>query len=296
MPIDPRIALGFQGIDVGTILLNAQRMQQQRMEMENQKYQMDRRKADDTREDDYRGALGDVLTNGASFTQQPGGPTAEQRAVSANPEGYLSFQGKQLGISAEQLKQYRDTNETAMQLLSGVHDQASYDQAKTVAKNLYAQHGLNIDEMGLPPEYSPETVRDLQMRGMDTAHQVQAIARENKLNWDEYDDQQDNERADKSLQDLSGYREQVIDARRRGQDMVDQRTRRGQDMSSSDRQAAIRQRAEAAKASVQQRSEAAKMRGSGKPASVSAGDGAIIKNPKTGQRMKLQNGQWVPIP
>jgi hypothetical protein len=54
-------------------------------------------------------------------------------------------------------------------------------------------------------------------------------------------------------------------------------------MSSEDRKAAIRQRA-----------EAAKNRGAGK--AVSAGDGAIIRNPKTGQRMKLQNGQWVPIP
>jgi hypothetical protein len=283
MAIDPRIALGFQGIDVGQILARNAELKQRRMEMENQRYLMDRRQADDARTDESRAALGDILTNGGSFTQEPGGPTAEQRAARADPEGYLTFQGKQLDIKADQLKTYRDLNDTAMQIVSGVHDQATYDQAKQVARKLYEQHGMNLDELGLPDQYSPEVVRDLQMRGMDTAQQLQAVARENKLDLDAMNIQEDNQRADRAQQDLRQYRQQRIEAARRQQDLVDSRTRRGQDMSSEDRKAAIRQRA-----------EAAKNRGTGK--AVSAGDGAIIRNPKTGQRMKLQNGQWVPIP
>lgn len=291
MAIDPRIALGFQGIDVGAILQNAQQFQQRKQEMENQRYLMDRRTADDAREDDYRSALGDILTGNGSFAQPRGnvpaeaGPSPQERAMRADPEKYLSFQGKRLDITADQLKGYRDLNDTAMQLLGGVNDQASYDRAKEQAKAIYAQNGADpsvIDK--LPPEYSPEVVKSLQMQGMDTAHQLLQVARENKINWDEYDDQVDNERADKSLQELSGYREQRIAAQKREQDLVDARTRRGQDMSSADRRESVRQRA-----------EAARMRGSGNPARVSAGDGAIIKNPKTGQRLMLKNGQWVPV-
>lgn len=245
-------------------------------------YEMKRRRESDTREDEYRSALGDILTGNGDFGA-PDKSSAQDRAARANPEGYLKFQGQQTEVTARQLKAHRDLNDTAMQLLGGVNDQASYDRARMQAKVLVQRYGGDpamIDS--LPPQYSPELVKSLQMQGMDTHQQLLQVARENKLNWDEYDDQEDNEREDRKVDQLGQYRQQRLETQRRGQDLVDQRTRRGQDMSSSDRKAAI-----------QQRREAAKLRGSGK--AVSAGDGAIIRNPKTGQRMKLQGGKWVPI-
>jgi hypothetical protein len=117
--------------------------------------------------------------------EQPSRSAAYERAVRADPDAFLSFEGKRLNITGKQLESYRDLNDTAMQLLGGVYDQQSYDAAKARAHTLYASHGHDLNEMGLPDQYSPELVRSLQMQGMDTSKQLQAVARENKLNWDE---------------------------------------------------------------------------------------------------------------
>lgn len=144
-------------------------------------------------------------------------PEIEQ-AIRADPEGLLKFQGQRLEVTEKQLKAYRDLNNAAMQLLGGVYDQATYDAAKQRALQLYSQHGHDASEFitGLPAEYSPETVRMLQMQGMDTSRQLQAIARENRLEWDIEDDQLDNERADRNTDSLvNDRRERLKDARNR---------------------------------------------------------------------------------
>ena len=156
--------------------------------------------------------------------------TARERAIRANPEGFLTFEGKRLDISKRQLESYRDLNDTAMQLLGGVHDQSSYEAAKSRAQALYAQHGMDLSSLNLPDQYSPELVESLRLQGMDTAKQMAAIARENRLSWDVEDDQIDNERADRNLASLEGYRSGQLSNARRGQDLADRRARRGQEL------------------------------------------------------------------
>lgn len=64
----------------------------------------------------------------------------------------------------------------------------------------------------------------------------------------------------------------------RGQDLANSRGIRGQDIASRDRQ------------------RGQDMRPKPKPKAIGgAGDGAIARNPKTGERMKLIGGKWVPI-
>lgn len=64
--------------------------------------------------------------------------------------------------------------------------------------------------------------------------------------------------------------------RRRGQDISSSDRQRGQDLSSRDRQ------------------RGQNMRGRGRGRASGGGNTAVIVNPKTGQRMKLENGKWVP--
>jgi hypothetical protein len=143
--------------------------------------------------------------------QQPGHSAAEEAAIRADPKGFLEFQGKRLDVTKGQLENFRTLNDSAMQLLGGVHDDATLQAAKGQARQLYQRFGADpsfIDS--IPDTYSPEMIRDLQMRGMDTAKQLQAVARENRLNWDIEDDQADNTRADRATDSQIGYRSQRL--------------------------------------------------------------------------------------
>lgn len=106
-----------------------------------------------------------------------------ERAIRADPGAFLTFQGKRLDLTKKQFGQYRDLNNMGMQLLGGVHDQATYDAAKQRALQLYSSFGHDASEFigGLPPQYSPETIKMLRLQGMDTAKQLAAIARENNI-------------------------------------------------------------------------------------------------------------------
>lgn len=246
---------------------------------------------------------------------------AYERAVRADPEGFLTFEGNRLDITGKHLKAYRDLNDTAMQLLGGVYDQGSYERAKAEAHNLYARHGMDLNDQNLPDQYSPELVRSLQMQGMDTSKQLQAVARENKLNWDQYDDQEDNSRADT----LAGSTVEDRDARR---EYTRQRVEIARERA---RQAGKGKGAKPPAAAKPPGSEGAvyadianrwldgqpispretrfaqeyesrhtpKGRGPGGGGrggrGSSTADGAIIRNPTTGQRMMLQGGKWVPV-
>jgi hypothetical protein len=137
----------------------------------------------------------------------PGMAQAEKDAINADPDGYLKFKGKQLDLTKSQLKVASDINAQAMQILGGVHDDASLQAAKDQARQLYESYGLDpspIDD--LPDTYDPQTVHDMQMRGMDTSHQLAAIARENRVKIYGDNVEEDNARADRSEQSLEAYR------------------------------------------------------------------------------------------
>ena len=150
-----------------------------------------------------------------------GAMDARSRAIRANPEGFLTFEGKRLQVNEGQLKLLKGVSDFGMQLLGGVYDQASYDAAKQQAAAVYQQHGLELPQ--LPPQYSPEVVNGLRLQGMETDKQLLAIARENKLDWDIQDDIGDNE-------SLNDYRQGQLAIALRGQDIASGDRRRGQDM------------------------------------------------------------------
>lgn len=119
----------------------------------------------------------------ANQPQRPRYSPDEERLIRNDPEGFLTFQGKRIDVTKSQFESLRQLHGTAMQLLGSVHDQPTYDAAKQQAFNLYSSFGHDASEFlgGLPPQYSPETVKMLRLRGMDTSKQLAAVARENSI-------------------------------------------------------------------------------------------------------------------
>jgi hypothetical protein len=138
-----------------------------------------------------------------------------ERMVRADPEKFLTFEGKRLDIDAARLKQMLSLSNAQMQLLGGVHDDASLQRAKEQARQLARQFNFPTDSVdAVPDTYTPELVRSLQMQGMDTQKQLIQVVRENKLDWDIEDDQEDNERADLEAGSRIDYREGSLADRR----------------------------------------------------------------------------------
>jgi len=85
-------------------------------------------------------------------------------------EGVLNFDDKELQRQADELKTYQAINQAAINLMSGVRDQASYDMAKQQAKVIYDRYGHPFPE--LPPVYDPKTVEQLQLQALSAKERL----------------------------------------------------------------------------------------------------------------------------
>lgn len=261
---------------------------------------------EDQRERDARTAHANYLLRpGASAGPTPGfGAAPDDPAFAAfaraDPEAaaqarYREAQtGREQAASArERVRQARELNNFAMQLLGGVRDQATYDAARAQVRARMVGLGADPSEIdAFPPTYSPDLINSLRMQGMDTESQIERLVADRRLQWDITDDEYDNDLAERALrmrgtltmrgQDLASR------DRRRGQDQTDARTRRGQDLSD-----ARGRRGQDLTDSRGRRGQDLRASGAGRRPGR-AGDGAVIVNPTTGQRMRLQGGRWVP--
>lgn len=292
-----------------------------------QREQRTRQRGEWQREDQFRGATADMMLGGgvnalmmpptgagpanpsgmaptgprpfADTAVAMGQPSARERAIRANPEGFLTFEGKRLQINKGDFDNFRSLNDMGMQILGGVSDQPSYEAAKQHAAELYERFGFG-DQVaaflqGLPAEYSPEVVRQLQLQGMDTSKQLQAIARENRLSWDIEDDMTDNERADESAASLDRYRQGQLSNGRRGQDIRSRDTRRGQNLTDArgrrGQNIASRDRQRGQDITDRRVRESAAFRGRyGKVRR----DEPVAVGPN-GQSLVVRNGQWIDV-
>lgn len=206
--------------------------------------------------------------------------------VHSDPEGAMKFLISRSKLGSDHAKALTDQMGLIGQLANGVTDQASYDAALAQAK----QHGF--DTSHLPTEYTPEVVQSIQ-RQAQTAQQYLT------LEHNVADDNTDNAETERhhTADEENTRRGQDMGStdRRRGQDMGSETTRRGQDISSTDRQLGQdythldRMRGQLLTHGDRLRGQDMKGKGGGH-----SGRPAIIVNPKTGQKMKLVNGQWVP--
>lgn len=112
------------------------------------------------------------------------------------------------------------------QLLGGVRDQASYDQARQMA----SQSGIDISQ--LPPQYDPAFVQQAQQKALSASQQVDQMWKQRGYDLDQqkFAYQQQNDSANRGVQ-LRGQDLSADTARRgqdvtvRGQDLTDARTR-----------------------------------------------------------------------
>lgn len=158
------------------------------------------------------------------------------RFVDDDPEGAMEYRKHMQAFSAEQFKQAHNLNNAVLGILSGVVDQGTYDQAKVRARNLYGRLGVNIDDFGLPDEYSPQVVQSLRMQALSGKDQLIQAQRQQKLDADIADDEADNDRQDRNLDSMVADRNARRAEARRYHDQRDATTRRGQDFRTRDTQ------------------------------------------------------------
>lgn len=133
------------------------------------------------------------------------------------------------------------------QLLGGVRDQASYDQARQMA----SQAGIDISQ--LPPQYDPAFVQQAQQKALSASQQVDQMWKQRGYDLDQqkFAYQQQNDSANRGVQ-LRGQ-DLSADTARRGQDI----TMRGQDLTDARTREANAAKAAADKAPTEFQSKAA---------------------------------------
>jgi hypothetical protein len=107
--------------------------------------------------------------------------------------------------TADELKLYSAVNEEQFNLLGGVTDQATWDDARERAADMAERFGLDAPD--LPDEYSPEFVESARLSALSAKQRVDALRSNRKLDADIEDDEADNERADLETGSRIDYRE-----------------------------------------------------------------------------------------
>jgi len=189
-----------------------------------------------------------------------------KRYVEADPDGAMKTLLDRAKLGKEQALALAGQMEWMGRLAQGVTDQASYEQALSVAQS------QGFDTSSLPREFDPRVRDTILAQAMSAKDYL-------KQQHDFTDDEIDNaeQRRHNMATESNARRGQDISSedRRRGQDRASEDRRRGQDKASEDRR----------------RGQDASGARDAEPRGRST---AVIVNPKTGQRMKLVDGKWVP--
>jgi hypothetical protein len=177
---------GITQVDIPGLLGMHQQMKRQRLEdlyrakeIERQDHAEERQAKIDARTDKEYDRTEKVRT-GLSEAYDPNTGTidpvkARATYVAAGDiPGAMSFDKSRLDAQKAELETYAKINENALQLLGGVHDQASYDAARAQAKAMYEQYGHGQHFPDLPTVYDPRTIQDLQMRALSGKEQIAA--------------------------------------------------------------------------------------------------------------------------
>jgi hypothetical protein len=165
-------------------------------------------------------------------------------------------------------------------LTRGVTDQASYTAA------LQQAQAQGFDVSHLPQEYNPQLVSSIQNQAMSAVEYLSSKRQDRNVD-------SEIQTREGNLNETTRHHQAEEGNTRRGQDLSDTRGRRGQDIEHGDRvrgqDIGSRDRQRGQDIGSQDRQRGQDMRGhhgSARP--------TIIVNPQTGQRMKLENGRWVP--
>lgn len=117
------------------------------------------------------------VRTGLAGALKPDGTLDQDKAMAAyvgagDVEGAQQFRQRETQQQLQQLDLHDKIIEHGLQLLGGVHDQPSWDAAKTQYQQTLQQYGIAAPD--LPAEYSPDTVHALQMQSLSVKEQIEA--------------------------------------------------------------------------------------------------------------------------
>jgi hypothetical protein len=200
--------------------------------------------------------------------------------VHADPQGAMKTLIDRAKLGSDQAKALAAQMDVIASLTRGVTDQASYTAA------LQQAQAQGFDVSHLPQEYNPRLVASIQNQAMSAVEYLSSKRQDRNVD-------SEIQTREGNLNETTRHHQAEEGNTRRGQDLTDSRGRRGQDIEHGDRvrgqDIGSRDRERGQDIGSQDRQRGQDMRGhhgSARP--------TIIVNPQTGQRMKLENGRWVP--
>jgi hypothetical protein len=131
--------------------------------------QSGRQEAEYQRGEQLRGALATAI-DPATGAIDPNKARAAYLSA-GDAEGAIKFDQAQAKQRADQIDIAHKVTDYGLQLLGSVRDQASYDAARAQYTSMLQQYGLPAPE--LPAQYSPDTVRQLQMQSLSAKEQLE---------------------------------------------------------------------------------------------------------------------------
>ncbi|AHE52820.1 hypothetical protein [Sphingomonas sanxanigenens] len=129
---------------------------------------------------------------------------AWREMVAADPEKAVSARDAEFKQQSERLKVANDAYGYAISRLQGATDEASYQAIRNGFLQMLAPLGIADQVAGnIPANYpGPEGVQQLLMSAMDAKAQLEAQARQDRLDWDIQDDEIDNTREDRKADSI----------------------------------------------------------------------------------------------
>jgi hypothetical protein len=176
-------------------------------------------------------ASGAAMPQGASAQGRQ--PDAFARLAKAAPAAAMKARIDALKFDGDRLELADKVNAAQLKLLSGAKDQASWDRAKANAKEQFRQYGLDVDNLDVPEQFDPAWVDGRRLEAMEADKYFAELRGRKRLDWDIKDDEIDNTRADRDLDDTIGDRRERRNLTIRDQNMDSADRRRGQNMNDS---------------------------------------------------------------
>jgi hypothetical protein len=157
-------------------------------------------------------------------------PDAFTRLAKADAATAMKMRIDALKFDSDRLELADKVNAAQLKLLATAKDQASWEMAKSRARQQLRQFGLDTDSLDAPGQFDPDWVETQRLNAMEADKYFAELRGRKRLEWDISDDKLDNARADRETDDRIYDRGQRRNLIARGQNMDSADRRRGQNM------------------------------------------------------------------
>lgn len=178
--------------------------------------------------------IANLVEAGTAATQPPSAANAAlSRLADLDPDAVFGLQEQERKARKDQLDMLHQLNIAGIQYLARSTDQASWDRNRRRFSTLLTQNGGTADDYDIPEVFSPEARDGLILSALDFDDRLSAERGAKRLQWDIEDDEADNTRADRDIDDRIADRSARRGLTERGQNIASTDRRRGQDVSAT---------------------------------------------------------------